>query len=344
MLRRTRTIVALAAMAALTVGGAAYANDGPQHHGWFGFGGGHHAHFHHGHGFFAGHVTAGAITAVGDGSLTLKTHGGTSVTIKTDADTRVYATGKPGSLSDLKTGWLAFVVKGSDGVADIVRAASEATVKQAIKDHQAQVHDWQTSHHFAAGKITAVGSDSLTLVGRDGTSVTVKVNSDTKVFDGHKPIALSSLKTGWLAFASEGDDDVADVIRAASPAELHQDMQRHHHEFHHSLHGHHVAAGKITAVGDTTLTLTGHDGKTVTVKIDSNTQVFSGHDHAKLSDLKTGWFAFAVEGKNGVAVFIRAADPATFSGHHGDDGHGSDGDKGGSDGGSGPSRPASGTA
>jgi hypothetical protein len=345
MLRRTRTIVVLAAMAALTVGGAAYASDGAPQHGWFGFGGHHHGAFHHGHGSFDKNVTAGSITAVGESSLTLKTRDGSSVTVKTDGDTRVFVAGKPGALSDLETGWLAFVVKGSDGVADYVRAASKAVVEQGIKQRQAQMHAWQANHHFAAGKITAVGTDSLTLTGRDGTPVTVKVDASTKVFAGHKQVALSSLKTGWFAFAGEGSDDVADVIRAASPDALRHDWGRHdHHDGrHHDLHGDHVAAGKITAVGDGTLTLAGRDGKAETVKVDGHTQVFAGHERAQLSDLKTGWFAFAVEGKNGVAQVVHAVDPSTLPWHQGGEHDGGDTGHGG-DGGVPPDGAASGSA
>ncbi len=309
MLKRTRTVVMLALMAMLTVGGVAYAGGDSTAHGWFGWGHHHAGGFgHHAFGSPDGRIVAGKITAIGASSLTLAGHDGTAVTVKVDAGTKVYAAREPAKLSALKAGWVAFVFKGDDGVASVVRAADPAAVKKSMDEMRA---------HVAGGKITAVGTDSLTLAGRDGKSVTVKVDASTRVYAMRKQVKLAALKTGWVAFVQKGDDGVADVVRAADPAALRKAF--HDHGGGHGWdHDGQIVGGKITAIGASSLTVTGRDGKAVTVKTDAATKVYAMRDAAKLSALKVGWFAFVVKGDDGVADMIRAADPATF-GRHGDD-------------------------
>jgi hypothetical protein len=308
MLKRTRTVVLLALMAMLTVGGVAYAGGDSSGHGWFGWGHHHAGGFgHHDLGDAEGHIVAGKITAVGASSLTIAGHDGTGVTVKVDAGTRVYSGHDPAQLSDLKAGWVAFVFKGDDGVASVVRAADPAAVKKSMDEMRA---------HMAAGKITAVGTDSLTLADRDGATLTVTTDSSTKVYAMRKQVQLSALKPGWFAFVQKGDDGVADVVRAADPAAIGKAF--HDHDRGHGFgwdHGR-VVMGKITAVGASSITITGRDGKAITVKTDSGTKVYAMRDTARLSALKVGWFAVVVKGKDGVAHMIRAADRKAF-GHHG---------------------------
>lgn len=305
MLKRTRTVVMLALMAMLTVGGVAYAGGDSTAHGWFGWG--HHHAGGFGHHDADGRIVAGRITAIGASSLTLAGHDGASVTVKVDAGTKVYAAREPAKLSALHTGWVAFVFKGDDGVASVVRAADPAVVKQSMDELRA---------HVAGGKITAVGADSLTLAGRDGKTVTVKVDASTRVYAMRKQVQLSALKPGWFAFVQKGDDGVADMVRAADPAALRKAF-RDHGRGHGWDHDGHIVAGKITAMSATSVTVTGRDGKATTVKTDAATKVYAMRDLAKVTALKVGWFAFVVKGDDGVAHMIRAADPAAF-GHHGD--------------------------
>jgi hypothetical protein len=317
MLRRTRLIVALAAMAMLIVGGVAYASgDAPHPHGWFDLGHHHGGFGHRGHGL-GDRFAAGSITKVDGSTLTITGRDGHVFTVKTDAGTKVFAGGQTGTVSDLQVGWLAFAFNGRDGFADVIRAASKATV---VNDRK-RMRSWAKSHHVAAGKITAVGADSLTLTGRDGTPVVVKVATGTKIYALRQRVQLNALKTGWFAFAVEDSNGVARQVRAASAAAI-----RHHFGHHHLGWGHgfggHVVVGKITGLGTGTVTVTGRDGHPVTVKVDSGTKVFEMHNPITAGDLKTGWFAFVVEGKDGVADVIRAADPSQFPGAGGGSGGG----------------------
>ena len=162
-------------------------------------------------------------------------------------------------------------------------------------------------HHGTAGKVTSVSASAITLVGRDGKSQTVKIDAKTKVYAGREQATVSALKTGWLAFVQKNDAGVAVSIRAADPAAI-----RRHFNHHRFTVQHNVAAGKITAVSGSSITLRSRGGKTATVKVNGSTRVFTRDGAVKLSALKAGWLAFAIRGNDGVAVIIRAADPSQF--------------------------------
>ncbi len=298
VMRRTPAIAGAVLVSVLTVGGVAWANgsnetgsgaqkrDCPKtrpHSGWM----------HHG--------SAGKVTSVSASAITLVGRDGKSQTVKVDAKTKVYAGRAEAKLGDVKSGWLAFVETGSNGVATVIRAVDPAE----IREHAG--HPSFDPAHVAGGKITAVSASSITLAGRDGKSQTVKIDAKTKVYAGREQATVSALKTGWLAFVQKNDAGVAVSIRAADPAAI-----RRHFNHHRFTMPHNVAAGKITAVTGSSVTLQSRDGKTTSVKVNGSTKVFTRDGAVKLSALKAGWFAFAIRGKDGVAVVIRAADPSQF--------------------------------
>jgi hypothetical protein len=300
-MRRTPTIAGAVLVSVLTVGGVAWANgssdgasaqgkkDCPQsrdHAGW------------------AHHGTAGKITAVTSTSITVTGRDGKAQTVKIDANTKISTGHDEGTAADLKPGWIAFIETGSNGVATVIRAADPAEFRAHAGPSMFD------PKHVAGGRITAVSASSITLTGRDGTKQTVKVNAGTKVFSGRDAATLSALKAGWLAFVEKNDAGVATVIRAIDPAKV-----RSHFNQHRFSMPHNIAAGKITAVSASSITLEGRDGKSVKVAVNASTKVLTHDGEVQLSALKTGWFAFAIKGKDGAAVVIRAADPAQF-GHH----------------------------
>lgn len=260
----------------------------------------------HAHAGWAHHGTAGKITAVTASSITLAGRDGKAQTIKIDAKTKVYSGRDEAKAADLKAGWFAFVETGSNGVATVIRAADPAE----MQSHAG--HPPFDAKHMAGGKITAVSATSITLAGRDGASQTVKVDGETKVYAGRDESKISALKVGWLAFVQKNDAGVATVIRAVDPAAI-----RRHFTHHRFTMPKNVAAGKVTGVSASSITLEGRDGKSVTVAVNASTKVFTHDGQVKVTALKVGWFAFAVRGKDGVATMIRAADPAQF-GDHGD--------------------------
>jgi hypothetical protein len=301
VMRRTPAIAGAVLVSVLTVGGVAWANgsnetgsaaqkrDCPKtrpHSGWM----------HHG--------TAGKVTAVSASAITLVGRDGKSQTVKVDATTEVFAGRAEAKLGDVKSGWLAFVETGSNGVATVIRAVDPAE----IREHAG--HPSFDPVHLAGGKITAVSASSITLAGRDGKSQTVKIDAKTKVYAGREQATVAALKTGWLAFVQKNDAGVAVSIRAADPAAI-----RRHFNHHRFMVPHNAAVGKITAVSGSSITLRSRDGKTATVMVNGSTRVFTRDGAVKLSALKAGWLAFAIRGKDGVAVVIRAADPSQFGDH-----------------------------
>ena len=303
VMRRTPAIAGAVLVSVLTVGGVAWASgsetgsaqqkrDCPNtrpHSGWT----------HHG--------TAGKVTSVSETSITLTGRDGKAQTVKVDANTKVYAGRDEAKLADIKSGWLAFVETGSNGVATVIRAADPAQIRAHAGDRPSF-----DPAHIAGGKITAVSATSITLAGRDGKTQTVKIDAKTKIYAGRDEAKVSALKTGWLAFVQKNDAGVAVSIRAADPAAIKRHFN--HHRF---VMPANAAAGEITAVTGSSITLQSRDGKTATVKVNGSTKVFTHGGAAKLSSLKTGWVAFVIRGKDGVATVIHAADPAQF-GHHGD--------------------------
>ena len=297
-MRRTPAIAGAVLVSVLTVGGVAWASgsetgsaqqkrDCPNtrpHSGWT----------HHG--------TAGKVTSVSETSITLTGRDGKAQTVKVDANTKVYAGRDEAKLADIKSGWLAFVETGSNGVATVIRAADPAQIRAHAGDRPSF-----DPAHIAGGKITAVSASSITLAGRDGKSQTVKIDAMTKVYAGREQATVSALKTGWLAFVQKNDAGVAVSIRAADPAAI-----RRHFNHHRFTVPHNVAAGKITAVSGSSITLRSRGGKTATVKVNGSTRVFTRDGAVRLSALKAGWLAFAIRGKDDVAVVIRAADPSQF--------------------------------
>lgn len=301
VMRRTPAIAGAVLVSVLTVGGVAWANgsnetgsgaqkrDCPKtrpHSGWM----------HHG--------TAGKVTSVSASAMTLVGRDGKSQTVRVDAKTKVFAGRAEAELGDVKSGWLAFVETGSNGVATVIRAVDPAEIRE---------HAGNPSFdraHVAGGKITAVSASSITLAGRDGKSQTVKIDAKTKVYAGREQATASALKTGWLAFVQKNDAGVAVSIRASDPAAI-----RRHFNHHRFTMPHNAAAGKITVVSGSSITLQSRDGKTATVKVNGSTKVVTRDGAVKLSALKAGWLAFAIRGKDGVAVIIRAADPSQFGDH-----------------------------
>ena len=176
------------------------------------------------------------------------------------------------------------------------------------------------THHGTAGRVTSVSSSSLTLVGRDGKPQTIRTGAGTRVYTGRAEAQLSDIKAGWLAFVELGSDGVATVIRAIDADQIREhagDRSHFRHDFTHHRFAmpHNVAAGRITAVTGSSITLASRDGATTEIAVNASTRVFTRAGQIELASLKQGWLAFAIRGKNGVAVVIRAADPSQFGGH-----------------------------
>ena len=297
VMRRTPAIAGAVLVSVLTVGGVAWANgsnetgsaaqkrDCPKtrpHSGWM----------HHDRRQGDGSVGVGHHAALG--------RDGKSQTVKVDAKTKGFAGRAEAKVGDVKSGWLAFVETGSNGVATVIRAVDPAEIRE---------HAGHPS--FDPDTSPAAGSPPVGLVdhaGRPrGQVADGQARCQDQVYAGREQATAAALKPGWLAFVQKNDAGVAVSIRAADPAAI-----RRHFNHHRFTMPHNAAAGKITAVSGSSITLRTRDGNTATVKVNGSTRVFTRDGAVKLSALKAGWLAFAIRGKNGVAVVIRAADPSQF--------------------------------
>jgi len=143
-----------------------------------------------------GTVVHGRVDSVGDNSITLKLKDGSLVTITVNADTKIRVNGKAGALSDIETGYGA-----------VVRRASADGPAASINAYEAGRHKL-----LVRGVVDSVGSDSITLKGHGGATLTIAVTAQTIIRVGGKAGALSDIKAGYRALvlrAGAGGDALA---------------------------------------------------------------------------------------------------------------------------------------
>jgi uncharacterized protein DUF5666 len=132
-------------------------------------------------------VLAGTVTAVTADSLTLKIRDGSSRTVDLTGQTTFKLGKADGKKADLKVGSIV-VVTGSEGTGD---AFTATTVRIQVRLDK------------VAGEVTAKTKDSITLKQRDGSTVTVKVDSDTKfVVRGAGTASLAEIAVGMKVSAA----------------------------------------------------------------------------------------------------------------------------------------------
>jgi hypothetical protein len=187
------------------------------------------------------------ITAIDGTKLSLKTDDGWTRTIDVTTDTTIMKAGQKIALGDLKVGdTIGFrQKKNADGSYTIV-AINVPTPT-------------------AAGEITAVGADSLTIKLRDGTSKTITLTGTTKFTLGGKAGAKSDATVGTrieVQGSTSGTTFTAITV--------HVNLAN--------------VAGEVTAKGANTLTIKGRDGKTITIHV-SSTTTFFGKGKAKAATL-----------------------------------------------------------
>jgi hypothetical protein len=144
-----------------------------------------------------GTVVSGKVDSVGSDSITLKKRDGNPVTIDVNADTKIRVNGKPGSLSDIETGYGA-----------VVRRTAPGGPAAAINAHQIRSH----GRAVVRGVVDSVGSDSITLKGHVGASVTIAVTGATIIRVDGQAGSLSDIQAGYRAIvlrAGAGGDALA---------------------------------------------------------------------------------------------------------------------------------------
>ena len=234
-----------------------------------------------GHGHAAKrHALHGIVQSVGSSSVTLEAKKGDPVTVQVNGDTKIIVNGKAATLADVLVGYAA--------EAKLTAAGGPAKVLRA--------HQVPAPGTIVVGQVDSVGSNSITLKKRDGSTVAIPVNGDTKILVNGKAATLADVETGYRAYVRRtAADGPAAVIRAYEKK-----------EGGHKL----LVRGVVDSVGTDSITLKGHGGATATIHVTAQTIIRVGGQAGALSDIKSGYRAFVLRaGAGGDALAIVAFPP-----------------------------------
>jgi len=135
------------------------------------------------------------------------------------------------------------------------------------------------------GTITAIQADAMTLKGRDGETITVKLNDKTEYVKERTPIKLTDLKIGDRVIVA-GDpaaDRVVTARRVILPPSREAMMARMKEAM-----GKTIIAGEVKAVDGTKLTIARPDNETQVIQLDENTSLRKDGASITLGDVKVG--------------------------------------------------------
>ena len=240
-----------------------------------------------------------SVTAISGSSVSLATDDGWTRTITTTSATTITRGGVAAALADLAVGDEIHFhqTRNADGTYTI-------TAIEIVLPH-------------AAGTVTAVGADTITITLRDGTSQTITTTETTTYRTGKAAGTRADVKVGTVivAIGEKGSDG---SLTASSV-----DVRLPH------------ARGTVTGTTADTITITGRDGTTVTIHVSSGTTFqVPGVAAATLADVKAG-MAIGVAGTQRADGSIDATE--VHAGNFGGRGHGgSDPDGAGPDASSAP--------
>ena len=148
-----------------------------------------------------GPTARGDVQAVGASSITLRTPCGFN-TYSVTAETQIIVRGQPGTLADIKVGDQAAV--NFDFLPDVTTKARRIRVMQPQ----------------AAGQITAIQGNVVTITGRPNVAWTVNVAPETRIVCRQIRFTLADLRIGYRAVAEgevDGNNVQARVIRFEPP-------------------------------------------------------------------------------------------------------------------------------
>jgi len=223
------------------------------------------------------------VTAVSGSSVSLKTDDGWTRTITVTSDTKITKGGEAATVGDVKVGDVVRLgqKKNDDGTYTVTRLA--IILPQA------------------AGTVSAVDANSVTIKGRGGTTQVINTNGSTKYHLGDADGSRSDVKVGSMVVVV-GEKGTSGNLTATSVTVI---LPR--------------VGGTVASVSGNTITITRRDGTKLTVHVDANTSIgVGGVDKATVADVKAG-MAIAVVGVQRAdgsidATKVRAGQP----GKHGD--------------------------
>jgi hypothetical protein len=219
------------------------------------------------------------ITKVDGSTLELRTDDGWTRTITLSAETKIQKGGESATVGDLKVGdKIALRQKrNDDGTYTVVAIVVPVPV--------------------AAGTVTAIGADSLTLKTRDGSTRTISLTGATTYKLGRVDGKKTDIKVGSVVVASGTE---AGNAFTAKTVRIQVRLDR--------------IGGEVTAVSKDTITVKTKDGKTATIKVGADTKVaVRGDTTPVLADVVVGMRVVALGTRNAdgslTASFVGAGKP-----------------------------------
>lgn len=193
------------------------------------------------------------VTSVSGNNVSLKTDDGWTRTITVTSDTKITKGGEPATIGDVKAG-------------DVVRLGQKRN-----DDGTYTVTALAIVLPQVGGEVTAVTADSITVKQRDGTTATIHTSTGTTYHVGKDSGTHADVVVGSSVGAA-GDRRADGSIDAVAVTVVPERV-----------------VGTVKAVSGNTITITGRDGKTQTLHVDSSTSIgVAGVDNAKVSDVKAG--------------------------------------------------------
>jgi hypothetical protein len=155
-----------------------------------------------------GKATAGTITDVKDGALTLKTFRGDTAQVKLSDKTQFRKQGQPAKAADLKTGDVVVVEgqKQQDGTwsaaAVMVRPQGQlGGARFGPRDpEQMQRFREGMGKEFIAGEVKAINGTKLTIARLDNQTQTIEVDENTSFRKQGQSVTLADIKVGDQVF------------------------------------------------------------------------------------------------------------------------------------------------
>jgi antitoxin component of MazEF toxin-antitoxin module len=220
----------------------------------------------------------GVVASVGSNSVTLTVKKGASVTIQVNADTKIVVNGEAGTLADIQVGYHAGAkLTARGGPAKVLRAHAPPAPGTVVH-----------------GVVASVGPSSITLTKKDGSSVTVAVNGDTKIRVNGKAGSLADIHAGFRATVRRTSaDGPAAAIHAVDPSARPR-----------------VVIGVVDAVGSDSITIKQRNGATAAIAVNADTKIKVAGHGGSLSDIQVGYRAIVLRaGAGGPALRIIARPP-----------------------------------
>ncbi|HZC33019.1 MAG TPA: DUF5666 domain-containing protein [Candidatus Bathyarchaeia archaeon] len=228
------------------------------------------------------------VTAINGSNVTLQTDDGWTRTIAVTGTTTITKGGQASTLSSLAVGDVIVFgeTRNADGSYTITRI--EIVVPQF------------------AGTVSAVGTDTITIKGRDGTSTTIRTSTSTTYHLGRSDGSRSDVKVGSEIVAS-GNKAADGSLDATSVTVLQP-----------------LVAGTVTAKTADTITISRGNGTSQTIHVSSATTYHvAGTNGGSLADVTVGMRVF-VQGssRSDGSIDAAAIDAGPFRGNGGHDKNG----------------------